>query len=106
MHILFVTATWIGDAILSTGLLAHFIDRYPDARITVAAGPAVILLFRPMPRLQRIIVMRKRHGSMHWPALWIRCVRRRWDLIVDLHRSAIAWSLPTNAPLAGAGKQT
>lgn len=96
MHILFVTATRIGDAILSTGLLAHLIDRYPDARITVATGPAAASLFRPMPRLERIIVMRKLPGSMHWLALWVRCVRRRWDLIVDLRRSAIAWLLPTS----------
>lgn len=93
MHILFVTATRIGDAILSTGLLAHLIDRYPDARITVAAGPAAASLFRPMPCLEQIIVMHKRRGSMHWPALWLQCVKRRWDLVVDLRRSAIAWLL-------------
>lgn len=93
MRILFVTATRIGDAILSTGLLAHLIDRYPDARITVAAGPAAASLFRPMPCLEQIIVMRKRRGSMHWPALWLQCVKRRWDLVVDLRRSAIAWLL-------------
>ncbi len=39
MNILFVTATRIGDAVLSTGLLSHLIDRYLDANITVAAGP-------------------------------------------------------------------
>lgn len=93
MHILFVTATRIGDAILSTGLLAHLIDRYPDARITVAAGPAAASLFRPMPCLEQIIVMHKRRGSLHWPALWLQCVKRRWDLVVDLRRSAIAWLL-------------
>src|SRR5438876_572324 len=31
MYILFVTATRIGDAVLSTGLLSHLIGRYPPA---------------------------------------------------------------------------
>ena len=38
MHILFVTATRIGDAVLSTGLLSYLIDRHPAARLTIAVG--------------------------------------------------------------------
>ena len=34
MDILFVTATRIGDAVLSTGLIACLIERYPGARLT------------------------------------------------------------------------
>lgn len=40
MRILFVTATRIGDAVLTTGLLSYLTDRHPDARFTIAAGPA------------------------------------------------------------------
>ena len=43
MRILFVTATRIGDAVLSTGLLSHVIARFPEARLTIAAGPAAIV---------------------------------------------------------------
>src|SRR5216684_1156205 len=39
MRILFVTATRIGDAVLSTGLLSHVVNRFPEARLTIAAGP-------------------------------------------------------------------
>ena len=38
--ILFITGARIGDAILSSGLLKVLVDENPDARITVAAGPA------------------------------------------------------------------
>lgn len=93
MRILFITATRIGDAILSTGLLSHLIDRYPDARITVASGPAAASLFEAMPALERVIAMPKRHGSLHWLELWAKCVARRWDLVIDLRRSAIGWLL-------------
>ncbi len=39
-NILFVTSTRVGDAILSTGLLAHLMETRPGARFTIACGPA------------------------------------------------------------------
>src|ERR1700738_4502001 len=51
MHILFVTATRIGDAVLSTGLLSYLIDRYPTAWLTIAAGPVAAPLFEAVPRV-------------------------------------------------------
>ena len=39
MRILFVTATRIGDAVLSTALLGHLLRAHPGARVTVACGP-------------------------------------------------------------------
>jgi ADP-heptose:LPS heptosyltransferase len=93
MRILFVTATRIGDAVLSAGLLSHLIARYPDARLTIAAGPAAAPLFAAVPGLKRLIVVRKRRFALHWPALYARTVARRWDLIVDLRGSALAWLL-------------
>jgi heptosyltransferase-3 len=93
MRILFITATRIGDAILSTGLLSHLIARHPRARFTVAAGPAAAPLFAAMPGLEELVVMQKAPLSAHWAKLWLHCVGRRWDLVVDLRRSAIAWLL-------------
>jgi len=93
MRILFVTATRIGDAVLSAGLLSHLIARYPDAWLTIAAGPAAAPLFAAVPGLERLVVVRKRRFALHWPALYARTVARRWDLIVDLRGSALAWLL-------------
>ena len=84
MRILFVTATRIGDAILSTGLLSHLTDRYPEARITIASGPAVSPLFMAVPGLERVIELRKRRFSLHWLELWQQCISQRWDIVVDL----------------------
>ena len=72
MHILFVTATRIGDAVLSTGLLSYLVERYPGARLTIAAGPAAAPLFEAVPGLERIIVVQKRRWSLHWLALFAR----------------------------------
>src|SRR5436309_616123 len=55
MHILFVTATRIGDAVLSTGLLSHVIERFPGARLTIAAGPVAAPLFEAVPGLAEVL---------------------------------------------------
>ena len=60
MHILFVTATRIGDAVLSTGLFRPS-DRTPSrrSRLTIAAGPVAAPLFEAVPGLERLVVVRK-----------------------------------------------
>jgi lipopolysaccharide heptosyltransferase III len=93
MHILFVTATRIGDAVLSTGLLSHLVGKYPGARLTIAAGPLAAPLFATVPDLERLLVMRKRRWSLHWLLLYARTATRRWDLVVDLRGSGLAWLL-------------
>ena len=67
-RILFVTATRIGDAVLSTGLLAHLIERYPGARVTVTASPVSAPLFQGVPGLERLIALSKRRHARHWLA--------------------------------------
>src|SRR5205085_9854617 len=57
MHILFVTATRIGDAVLSTGLLSHLIERHAGARLTIAAGPVAAPLFEAVPALERLLIV-------------------------------------------------
>jgi lipopolysaccharide heptosyltransferase III len=95
MHILFVTATRIGDAVLSTGLLSYLIDRHPAARLTIAAGPAAAPLFEAVPRLERLVVIEKQRWSAHWLPFYATVATRRWDLVVDLRASALAWLLRT-----------
>ena len=91
MRILFVTATRIGDAVLSTGLLSYLIERYPAACLTVAAGPVAAPLFEALPNLERLVVIEKQRWSAHWLPLFAAVATRRWDLVVDLRGSALAW---------------
>jgi heptosyltransferase III len=97
MKILFVTATRVGDAVLSTGLLSHLIDRFPDARFTIAAGPAAAPLFEDFPGLERLISLAKRRWSLHWATLYRAVCLQRWDVVVDLRASALAYMLWTRA---------
>ena len=91
---LFLTATRIGDAVLASGLLAHLVESRPDARFTIACGPAAAPLYAAVPRLERLIVVRKqRRAGNHWLKLWRDTVGVHWDLVVDLRSSALAWLL-------------
>lgn len=94
INVLFVTYTYVGDAILSTGLLSHVIERHPEARITVACGARTASLFRSAPNIERIVVMHKRPLHGHWFPLWLGCVGRVWDMVIDLKNSGLAWMLP------------
>jgi ADP-heptose:LPS heptosyltransferase len=93
MNILFVTATRIGDAVLSTGLLGHLVDHHPGAQFTIAAGPLAAPLFEAVPGLARLIAMPKRQFGLHWAALYRAVAAQRWDLVVDLRGSALAYLL-------------
>jgi len=94
MRILFITASRIGDAVLSTGLLNSLAERYPDARFTVACGAPAAPLFAAAPFVDEVIPMVKRRRAGHWLDLWRRTVTRRWSLVVDLRGSALGWLLP------------
>jgi ADP-heptose:LPS heptosyltransferase len=93
MRILFITATRLGDAVLSTGLLAHLLAAYPDASFTIACGPVAEGVFARMPRRDRTIVVTKQRFDRHWLTLWRATVTTRWDLAIDLRGSGLTFFL-------------
>ena len=103
MRILFISSTRIGDAVLSTGLLDHLMRAHPEARFTIVCGRVAEGVFRRMPRLDRLIAVEKRRYSLHWLEIWGALAFTRWDLVVDLRASAIAWLLwtPRRAVIQG-----
>jgi ADP-heptose:LPS heptosyltransferase len=94
MRILFVTANRLGDAVLSTGVLARLLDENPGARATVVCGPVAAPLFAALPAAERVIAMQKRRWSRHWFDLWGATVGYLWDVVVDLRASALAYLVP------------
>lgn len=88
--ILFITATRIGDAVLSSGLIKLLSDQIPNARFTIVAGPLAAPLFAHVPGLDRVIVMEKGKGKGHWFKLWRQVRHKKWGLVVDLRGSATA----------------
>jgi hypothetical protein len=85
--ILFITATRIGDAVLSSGLIKRLHDEVPQASFTIVAGPVAAPLFMEVPNLDEVIVFAKAKDGSHWFDLWRKVRKRRWGLIVDMRGS-------------------
>ena len=60
-------------------------------------------MFTAMPGLAELIVLEKGPRLAHWRKLWRKTVGKRWDLVVDLRGSALAWLLRANKRIV-AGK--
>lgn len=93
MAILFITSNRIGDAVLSTGLLARLLEMYPDDGVVVAAGGPCAALFEATPRLIDIHAMTKQKRGGHWFDLWRSVSARRWRAVLDIRRSALPWTI-------------
>lgn len=93
MSILFITSTRIGDAILSTGILAWLHEHYPEDGITIACGGPASKVFGEVPNLEAVHVIKKQSNHGHWWKLWRAMAPRRWRVVVDLRRSAMPWLL-------------
>lgn len=89
MRLLFITSTRVGDAVLSTGILAHCIQRHPGIAVTIACGAPAAPLFAAVPNLDELIILKKMRYARHWLTLWARCVGRCWDLLIDLRSAPI-----------------
>lgn len=94
MKILFITATRIGDAILSLGLIDHIVRTYPQARLTVVCGALPAPLFESLPHLETLVILRKRPWNGHWIDLWKSMRRTRWDMVIDLRNSLVSRLIP------------
>ena len=57
-RILFITAEYIGDAFRTTGVLKHYLDQYPNAKLTIACGKSAAALFQEYSNLENIFIYR------------------------------------------------
>jgi len=101
MRLLFITSNQLGDAILSTGVLAHYLCEYPGADVTVVCGKVPAPLFRAMPGIAEIIPVEKQKYATHWLEAFGHLFGRRWDLMVDLRLVALMKLLPAKRRVFG-----
>lgn len=94
MRLLFITSNRLGDAILSTGVLAHYMKELPGAEVTVVCGKIPAALFRAVPNLKEVIAVEKEKLALHWLKPYVHLFGRPWDLMVDLRDVAIMKLLP------------
>ena len=92
-NILFITSTRLGDAVLSNGILNHLAGLYDNPRIVVACGALPAPLYRCHPNVAHVHVMQKSKRAGHWRKLWRDAWPTKWDHVVDIRSSAIAYLL-------------
>ena len=90
MASLIITGNRLGDAVLSTGVIAHAMAAGP---VTIACGPVPAGLFAGVPGIERVISVSKQTFARHWWRLWRETVGTRWSRVIDLRGSALAWCL-------------
>lgn len=93
--ILIITATRIGDAVLSSGLIKKLHDEIPNAEFTIVAGPLAAPLFRDVPNVREVIALVKQRNGGHWFRLWQKVRHRHWGLVLDGRGSAISRFIKT-----------
>jgi len=105
-RILFITSNRLGDAVLSTGVLARMIEDYPGAKVTIVCGPVPAGLFDGVPGLESVVVLEKKKYSLHWWKMWRHGILKLWDVIVDLRNAPLSYALPAKRQihLGRAGK--
>jgi ADP-heptose:LPS heptosyltransferase len=92
-RVLFVTSNRIGDCVISSGVIREIGRQLPGARITVACGRPPAPFFRSAPGVERVVVLDKKKFAGHWIDLWKQVWRTRWDMVIDIRGSALAWQV-------------
>lgn len=89
-HILFITSSRIGDAVLSFGLLDYLEKEHPQAEFTIACGSLVTSFFEGFPRARAVIPLKKQKYHKHWFDLWRQVRHIKFDIVVDLRDTIVS----------------
>ncbi len=92
--ILFITLSNIGDCILTLPVLDILKEKFPQAKITVLAGPRPKQVFEGNPAVHRLIIYNKRSGLKEKIALFKALGKEDFDIVVDLRNSLLGLFIP------------
>jgi len=96
VKILFICSNLIGDTILSSGAIKHFIDQNREAKLTFVVGPTAAPLLKNYNNIENIIIFKKRKFNLHWFEILQKTYSTKWDIVVDFRSSAISHILRNN----------
>lgn len=92
-RILVITLSNIGDAVMTTAVLAALHARYPKACIDLVCDPRSSALFTPCPYIGRLFVRDKQSGWCGYLRLIAALRQTRYDIIVDLRTDFLGYLL-------------
>jgi ADP-heptose:LPS heptosyltransferase len=86
---LFILPNFLGDTILTTGLIKYFQDEPAVLVVNKVTAP----LFQDTPNIERLIFMQRKPWNGHWIDLWKKLRGSRWDRLIDFKGSALPFVL-------------
>jgi ADP-heptose:LPS heptosyltransferase len=86
---LFILPHFLGDTILTTGVINAFRDQ-PSVFV---ANNVTSVLLEGYPNIEEIIIKNKKPWKRHWLELWQELKNREWDTIIDLKGSVLPYFL-------------
>ncbi|MFO1434818.1 MAG: glycosyltransferase family 9 protein [Gammaproteobacteria bacterium] len=92
-RLLFITLSNIGDAVMTTPVLATLHRLFPTAKIDIVADARSAALFEPCPFRGDILLKNKNEGLRGIVALVRKLRQRRYAAIVDLRTDGLSWLL-------------
>ncbi|MBN9565372.1 MAG: glycosyltransferase family 9 protein [Alphaproteobacteria bacterium] len=104
MKVLFIGCRYIGDAVLSFGVINWLVETIPNLDLTVATPTAPQELYNGIPGLSKVFIEERKKRGLHWWDLWRQVARKRWDLVIDMRGSAIGFMLMTKRRLIWSAK--
>ena len=93
MKILVISSNLIGDTVLSTGIIKHFLDKNNKSEFTFVTGPSAAQLYQYFPNLEQVIIVKKQNFNLHWLQIWKKCFLKKWDIIIDFRSSLLSYFL-------------
>ena len=93
MKILIICSNLIGDTILSTGVIKHFVDQYKEAKISLVIGPTAAPLFSNYQNIDKVIIFKKRKFNLHWIDIFKNTYKTKWDIVIDFRSSVLSYFL-------------
>ena len=101
--ILLITLSNVGDAVLTTPVMAALHDKHPQAFMDIVTDARAAPLFRHCPWCRHIILKDKQAGWRGLPALLQRLRSTRYDLLVDLRTDGLSLLLRARRRLTRRG---
>ena len=95
MKILVISSNLIGDTILSTCVIKHFLSLYPNSKFTFIVGPTSGQIYKNFLQKDKIFIIKKKKFNLHWLDIYKCCISNRWDIIIDLRSSLISYFVPS-----------
>jgi ADP-heptose:LPS heptosyltransferase len=98
-HILLISLSNIGDAVMTTPVLQALHAKFPDAIIDIVADKRSSEIFLNCPYRGEIIYKNKKSFLRGGPALIGKLRSHKYDLVVDLRTDGLAWLLRADKKL-------